>query len=162
MSELSTATFGSDGRYRYLLTRRWRAPGPSLGFVMLNPSTADDVKNDATIRRCVGFAKGWGYAGITVANLYAYRATRPSDLRAARRAGIDIVGPGNVATLQTLPRDVVVAWGNLGQADKTQAAAVLEALAASGHAIWRFGLTGRGHPRHPLRLAASTVLEPHE
>ena len=53
-----------------------------MNFIMLNPSTADDEFDDATIRRCVGFAKRWGFHGLVVTNLFAYRATKPSDLKA--------------------------------------------------------------------------------
>lgn len=48
---------------------------------MLNPSIADATSNDATIRRCIGFAQSWGYGAIEVVNLFAYIATQPSELR---------------------------------------------------------------------------------
>ncbi|MES2137565.1 MAG: DUF1643 domain-containing protein [Pseudomonadota bacterium] len=54
-----------------------------VAFVMLNPSTADAVQDDPTIRRCIGFAKAWGKGGIVVINLFAFRATNPKDMLAA-------------------------------------------------------------------------------
>ena len=53
-------------------------------FIGLNPSTADGIDDDPTIRRCIRFAKDRGYGRLSVANLFAYRATRPADLRRTR------------------------------------------------------------------------------
>lgn len=66
-------------KFRYLLWRRW-GRGKLLVFFMLNPSTADHLKNDQTIKKCMGFAKVFGYDGILVINLFGYRATNPADL----------------------------------------------------------------------------------
>ena len=66
--------------HRYTLRRNWIGDEGVVNFIMLNPSTADDNFDDPTIRRCVGFAKRWGYSGISVTNLFAYRATDPNDL----------------------------------------------------------------------------------
>lgn len=73
------ASISGCGRYRYAL-HRWWGHGTTLGFIMLNPSTADADIDDPTIRRCMGFARDFGYDGIRVFNLYAYRATKPADL----------------------------------------------------------------------------------
>jgi hypothetical protein len=50
-----SATIASDGLYRYSLSI-WSDRLPRIGFIMLNPSTADATKNDPTIRRCINFA----------------------------------------------------------------------------------------------------------
>jgi hypothetical protein len=76
------ATLSDCGRYRYRLWRRW-ADGPTVLFVMLNPSTADADVDDPTIRRCIGFARSWGAGALEVVNLYAWRATQPAELKAA-------------------------------------------------------------------------------
>jgi hypothetical protein len=110
------ATVSDDGLYRYDLGRRW-ADGPLLGFVMLNPSTGDAEVDDPTLRRCIGFAQREGLAGIVVRNLYAFRSPSPKDLKAADKAGVDIVGPENDRWLRDLAaarfevRTVVAAWG---------------------------------------------------
>src|ERR1700677_1476546 len=77
-------------KYRYRLERFW-GPGHALPFVMLNPSTADANIDDPTIRRCMGFSRREGAGGIIVVNLFAYRATEPSDLP----AGAERIGPEN-------------------------------------------------------------------
>ena len=73
--------------YRYRLTREWDAALPPLGWIMLNPSTADDTRDDPTIRKCVGFARRNGYGSIRVANIIPARATKPADLNALRTSG---------------------------------------------------------------------------
>src|ERR1700691_893264 len=63
------AVFSPCRRYRYALWREWGVlPGmPDKGYVLfvgLNPSTADETRDDATIRRCIAFAQAWGYSGL--------------------------------------------------------------------------------------------------
>jgi hypothetical protein len=75
---IRTALFSPCGRFRYRLGRRW-AEGPTVALVLLNLSTADDEVDDPTIRRCIDFARRWGYGGLEVVNLYAHVATDPAD-----------------------------------------------------------------------------------
>jgi hypothetical protein len=155
------ALVSPDGQYRYLLQRRWSEVGPLLTFVMLNPSTADASNDDPTIRRCIGFAKREGFAGLTVLNLYAFRATKPADLWRAS----DPVGPANDDMIRTHVlqawkdwQPVVAAWGT-----NAPRARVLQVCAMTDGADWRaLGLTKDGHPRHPLYLRADAPLTPWE
>ena len=70
------------GQFRYWLRRQWGGDGTLL-YVMLNPSTADADVDDATVRRCIRFARDHGFGAMEVVNLFAHRATKPADLRAA-------------------------------------------------------------------------------
>ena len=72
-----------DRRYRYELSRIWDAALPPVLFVGMNPSTADEEQDDPTIRRCIRFARDWGYGGLLMGNLYALRATDPQELTRA-------------------------------------------------------------------------------
>ena len=74
------AIVSACGKYRYRLSRMWDSKKPCVLFIMLNPSTADHEKDDNTIRRCISFAKSWGYGGLYVGNLFPYRATKPEEL----------------------------------------------------------------------------------
>lgn len=91
-----SAEFSPCRTYRHALWRSW---SDLLGateedyvlFVGLNPSTADEMQDDRTVRRCVSFAKAWGYSRLCMANLFAFRATSPADMLAAEEP----VGPEN-------------------------------------------------------------------
>jgi hypothetical protein len=115
---------------------------------MLNPSTADVLRNDPTVTKCIGFSKLWGYGGLDVVNLYAYRSTDP------RRSGgsSDPVGPENDRVIEQIAKRaslVVCAWGvNAGARGK----AVTRRLRMLGIPLHHIGLTVKGHPWHPLMV----------
>lgn len=130
------------GRYRWLLGRAWDPERPTLAVVALNPSIADGVVDDPTLRRIVGFARAWGFGAVRLANLYAWRATDPRALAQV----VDPVGAGNdawiAAALSGADR-ALAAWGARAPPDRV--------------AAWRdrvswyaLGVTRAGAPRHPL------------
>src|SRR5947208_1623160 len=97
----TSAVISGDGLYRYQLLRRIASGRRTVLFVGLNPSTADGIHDDNTIRRCVDFAESWNFEVLLMGNLYAYRCTCPRELREVP----DPIGPGNRATLTTLIGD---------------------------------------------------------
>ena len=116
-------------------------------FIMLNPATADATRNDPTIRRCIGFARDWGYGGVRVGNLFAWRTPYPEVLRAVT----DPVGQENDGALQEMAGGsalVVAAWGVHGQW-RDRARAFRDEFTHPLHAL---GITKAGEPAHPLRL----------
>lgn len=149
-----SAVFSPDRFYRYVLMRDV-APLTGVGsvaFVGLNPSTADETRDDPTITRCIRFARDWGFAQLLMLNLYAFRATDPVILWRARRDGVDVVGPENLETIQQVAGGcdlVVCAWGAI-QAPRADAQIErVLALIGDPHCI---GLTKGGAPRHPLYM----------
>lgn len=154
------AIISECGKFRYLLSRTWNTDLQPLLFVMLNPSTADARVDDATIRRCVNFARAHGrFGGIEVVNLFAYRATDPTDLR---RAGLP-VGPENDAHISAAAARagaVCAAWGATKDADdRIQVVGPL--LRRAGHELLCLHITRSGYPGHPLYLASSKRLQPY-
>ena len=118
-------------------------------FVALNPSTADGQFDDPTVRRCVGFAKSWGFGKIVIANLFALRSSHPSLLS----RDDDPIGPQNdwwLSELSVRFNFTIAAWGVHGSL-KERAARVMPKLVNVHH----LGLTTAGHPRHPLYLPKS-------
>jgi hypothetical protein len=116
---------------------------------MLNPSTADECSDDPTIRRCIGFARTWGYGGLEVVNLFALRATDPRALRVSR----DPIGGSNDAYLRDAAARaavMVIAWGAHG-VFRSRSAAALELLSPLARLL-ALGWTIAGEPRHPLYL----------
>lgn len=153
-----TAIFSPCGTWRYRLERPAEGPGAPIAFVMLNPSTADAERDDATIRRVRALARGFGRGRIVVANLYALRARDPKALRAHP----DPVGPENAAHLAALAAeggDVVCAWG--AHADPARAAATTALLVRAGARLWHLGPTKSGAPRHPLYVERGVRLLPY-
>lgn len=143
----SEAVYSPCEAYRYALTRTW-ATGPRLLYVMLNPSTATEARNDPTIERCERRARMLGFGAFRVANLFAFRATRPATLLAAP----DPVGAGNDAALVEAAGwadRILCAWGAQG-AHLGRAEAAERLLRAAGRPLLHLGLTRDGHPRHPL------------
>jgi hypothetical protein len=140
-----------------LLTRELDGGHGTLNFIMLNPSTADAVRDDPTIRRCISFARVWGFRRLVVTNLFAFRTPSP---RALRRAA-EPIGPENDAYLLRAARDAhrtICAWGTYG-AHEDREAEVLTLL--KQHPLEHLGLTKHGHPRHPLYVAATAVTSPY-
>jgi hypothetical protein len=158
-STSSGATFGPDGTaspYRYRLWREWDPALPRVAFIMLNPSTADASLDDPTIRRCIGFAKSWGFGSLEVANLFALRSPSPADLRRAA----DPVGPENDAALAEVSgraQLLVAAWGVHGTFLQRDAEVRRLLAAVPLHSL---RLTKSGHPAHPLYLPATLTPTP--
>ncbi len=153
---MNSATISACGQYRYVLTRRipsvLRWVNPCL-FIMLNPSTADATNNDPTIRRCIGFAESEGCTSLTVVNLFALRATDPSELTRHR----DPVGPDNDRHIEAQVRDhqnglIIAAWGANNFAEH-RARMLMDTLGPNPR-IQALATTKLGWPRHPLYLRA--------
>lgn len=152
--------------YRYAL---WRPTGSGRGrcvFVLLNPSTADALRDDLTVKKCVGFARRWGYARADLVNLYALRSTDP---KALLDPVPDPVGPDCDLWIRrtllghaSVPRAhaVVAAWSaSTPKGCEPRVAEVSEILRASDLPLSCLGLTRSGAPRHPSRLPYATKLE---
>jgi len=141
------ANFSEDRKYRYTLSRIWLPEKPYVCFVGLNPSTADENIDDPTIRRCLGYANAWGYGGLVMVNLFAFRATDPKDIM---KAG-DPIGPDNEWFLKRTSCDAgltIIAWGTKGSY-LNQDKDVLTFVLTDPYYL---KLTKEGYPAHPLYL----------
>lgn len=149
------ATLSLDERHRYSLFRRLTDAAPAkarrLVFAMLNPSTADAVVDDPTIRRCMGFGRSWGFDRLDVVNLFSLRSTEPKALYGDASADGD---PANIEAIADYARRAeltVCAWGAHGKL-RDRSAFVVCRLVNAGVSIHHLGLTKAGQPRHPLYL----------
>lgn len=153
---LSGAHFSPCRTYRYALWRTWDAESGHVMFIGLNPSTADETADDPTIRRCIAFAKAWGYGGVYMLNLFALRATDPKDMLRAK----DPDGPENLnwlAEYHERAGKTIAAWGVHGS-HRYQDFTVSRLPRVGPHAksryvgddLWCLGRTKDGYPRHPL------------
>jgi len=151
------AWFSPHNTHRLLLWRMWDGKLPMINWVMLNPSKADHIHDDATLRRCIGFSKP-SFGGLIVTNLYSYIATRPTDLRKAEYPVLDVDDAIlDLAALQA--RAIVVGWGAL-PSDRSagRAIGVLNRLCRY-RTLHCLGETKTGHPRHPVRLPNAQPFE---
>lgn len=152
MAPLQTA-FSPCRLYRYTLWRSWGgmfdAQAEYAMFIGLNPSTADETLDDPTIRRCIGFAKSWGYSALCMTNLFAFRATDPKVMMNDPSP----IGPDNddhLAACAAGAGVVVAAWGAGGSfLDRDEAV-----ISRLGHLLHYLRLTKHGYPAHPLYLPA--------
>ena len=137
-----SAVISEDGQYRYMLTREWDKSKPKVGYIMLNPSTADADNDDNTMRKIIKITRNLGYGGLVVTNLYAYRTPHPDDLNVE-----DPFGPKNKRYIELMLKMcpmVIYAWGNHGREPAWLTKAVENPYC--------FKITKEGAPNHPLYL----------
>jgi hypothetical protein len=163
------AVLSEDQLYRYRLWRVLREVNEqqTIAFIMLNPSTADGSVDDATLRRCIGYARDWGFDRLEIGNLYGYRTSSPAVLK---KSGY-LVGEENdehLARIAARADRVVLAWGTHGKDEQAQhvfdllrgikrlirPAPVHFPSQARGTALYALGFTANGSPVHPLRQRA--------
>lgn len=148
-----TASFSEDREYRYTLWQWWNTELTAVQFICLNPSTANEIQDDPTVRRCINFAYDWGYGGFCMTNLFAYRATDPKDMRAHE----DPVGPDNDDFIKeiynkTKVKLTVAAWGTHG-----------DYMGRANHVVKMLGplfclrINKEGSPAHPLYLSKDNI-----
>lgn len=153
--------------YRYTLWREWDCDSLTgcaddlpnvesyLMVIGLNPSTADETKDDPTIRRCVNFAKRWGYGALCMTNLFAWRDTKPANMKRAHNP----VGEDNHHHLLSCAASaglVLAAWGKNGSF-QNQDINVRQWLSSIGVPIYCLRKNGDGSPEHPLYVPAETT-----
>lgn len=150
------AAFSPDRRYRYVLWRNWTdAPSPRyLMVVGLNPSIADERVDDPTLKRCVGFARDWGYDALCMTNLFAFRATDPALMKSSPLP----IGYGNESWLRRCGEGaamILAGWGRHGT-HMDREAEVLRWFRGWGYPLHALGFTQNRQPRHPLYMKADS------
>lgn len=150
-TEVGPCTFSADRLYRYTLSREWAA-GEKVAWIGLNPSTADENQLDPTLRRVTAFTKGWGFTGFHMLNLFAFRATKPENMKAAA----DPVGPNNDQWIIDTVRKsalVICCWGTHGSF-KERDFDVIDKLSDAGQwgKLHSLKVNADGSPGHPLYI----------
>lgn len=154
----SGATFSACGRYRYRLWRYWDRTKPPLCFLMLNPSTADDLANDPTVERCQRRALMMEFGGVEIVNIFAFRSTDPASLYALD----DPVGPENDRAIRdacTGAGMVICAWGEHGKLNG-RSQAVRNLLTKVKVLPYALAVNSSGEPKHPLYVGYKTQPQP--
>lgn len=171
MKHLTTQTLDGEAgcifsdceQYRYRLWREWDASRPTLGFIMLNPSTADHQANDPTITRCIQCALAGKYGRLEVVNLFPLRATDP-DVLLTHPSPLGREDTANGAVMDAIDRCwlVICAWG-AHKAAPARAAEVLRIvrMCGRGNRLYHLGLNQDGSPKHPLYIAVKVRPQPY-
>lgn len=145
----------TDNNHRFTLTRKWIGSGGRINWIMLNPSTADEVQDDPTIRKVIGFSKRWGFSELVVTNLFAFRATKPAALWKVHESDyVRALGTRADEAIEEAAKSsrlVVAAWGAHKKAS-ARAEAVMN-LVIHGIDLYCIGLTQGGFPLHPCMAA---------
>ncbi len=152
------AYISACSQYRYRLERWWDDTKPPCLFVMLNPSTADASNDDPTIRRCIAFAKSWGYGGIWVVNLFALRTPSPKEMMLHPQPNPSDA-EYQMKTVMSFVREkngmCIAAWGAHGWWQQ-QNQRVIKWFHDEKIPLYALGFTKDGHPKHPLYIRADT------
>lgn len=143
---IADAMISECGTYRWWLKRAWGS-APQACFIMLNPSTADAEKDDPTIRRCIAFARDWGFGSLIVVNLFAYRST---DKLMLRTASFPVGEFNDYYTLAAVAESAitVAAWGDFVPFRRDDDVQRLLGKAP----VYCLGKSKKGQPYHPLYL----------
>jgi len=161
------AEFSEDGKHRFRLWRRWHGPQTKVVlFLMLNPSQADHTRDDPTIRKCIGYARRWGYGGMEVANLFSLVSTDPKGLMRLEPK-VTLRDAHNLETIIHLAsnHDTVLAWGATAGEGwyRLRVLGLLQQLHFLNQPVKAFrGLTKNGQPPHPVRLAYARPLDSYD
>jgi len=163
LPDAASARLSPDGLHRYSLTRSW-GDGEKLGWCMFNPSTADASANDATIRRCLGFARDWGYEGIVVVNLFSWRASDPKEVVRNLADAANTFTDAVLLEVAEECKTVVCAWGSAaaqkwGRERAETVTGLLQIHCPNLVCLGRSPVSRQ--PLHPLYLPKSTPLEPY-
>ena len=143
------AKFSKCRKYRYTLWRTWDDSKPKVMFLGLNPSTADEINNDPTVTRCINYSKSWGYGGMYMMNIFAFRTTYPIELKKSN----DPVGKNNDYWIEKIQNDVdkcIGAWGNDGEF-KNRFKTIYRIIPD----LYCLKVNNSGQPAHPLYLRSN-------
>lgn len=154
------AVFSDCRFYRYRLWRIWTPEAPVVAFVMLNPSTADEILNDPTVERCERRARRMGYGGVIVTNAFALRSTQPEELYRVT----DPVGPENDGAIAWAAQQadlVVCGWGKHCDAVAPgRGARILDVISRAGRVPHALKRNLDGSPQHPLYIGYAAAPVP--
>ena len=139
--------FSKNRIYRYTLVRHLSNSKKTVFFLCLNPSTADEVNNDPTVTRCIGYARDWGFGKLLLGNIFAIRSTDPNLLYNVDNP----IGYENDKWIKNMAKysDLIIgAWGNHGKLN-SRSSQILN-LISNIHCLKK---TKLGEPSHPLYLS---------
>lgn len=168
-AELSGAHFSECRRWRFSLWRTWDRSLPHATAIYMNPSEANEVKNDPTVERWQRRAEKWAdmgflrVGGIKVTNAFAWKETDSRKLPGLVTAGVDIIGAGNDEAILAACAGaaiVVCGWGLPGHNLLNRGPKLLELLRGAGVRPYAFQINADRSPKHPLYIGYEVIPVP--
>ncbi len=187
-----TANFSKNREHRYTLVLDWLLPSHpprnifckmvsyllpkqkprNILWVMLNPSTADEKKDDPTVSRIIEISYRYKYTGLTVINLSSIISSDPKILKNLERQDLICEWPDEIKTVfeRNNFRRVVCAWGG-GIKQHIDESIRVDVFNLFKNEFDRYldknrntkvrclGVTEKKHPSHPSRRPAPKVLK---
>lgn len=139
------AAFSKDGSHRYRLWRIWDESKPTVMFIGLNPSTANQNEDDPTIRRVITISKNLGYGGVYMMNCWAHVSTNPKQLLLCDFT--TRINNENLIFVASKCKDIIFAYGNFDIVKKTGRDKELKEMFPNAKALF---INKNGSPKHPL------------
>lgn len=158
-----SAIISECGTYRYRLERQIASTGKTYAYFGINPSTADAIENDPTVRRWIGFTQLMGGGRVIVGNVFAYRSKKVADLLLDPLPAFSLAQQHHLGEIIADADVLVPCWGSRTKVPKElrhHFDNVLQLLVNSGKPVLHFGRTKSGDPAHALFLSYETQLTP--
>ncbi|PYY28228.1 DUF1643 domain-containing protein [Paenibacillus illinoisensis] len=157
----SIVVMSTNNEYRYRLTRTWDSEKKFVGVLMLNPSKANSLKTDDTIMNLTNYLIDNNYGGVDIVNMYAYMATKPSDLQ-YRDLAYEVYNDSYITDVAAERDMLVIAWGSDIKKYVKRKREVETLLLPYAHKLQCLeDLQGKS-PRHPLLLSKDWGLVPYK
>lgn len=145
-----SASFSTGKVHRFFLCRVWDESLPVIMCIGLNPSTADHIKDDPTIRILVKVLTRLGYGGFYMTNLFTIVSSDPSILLKSPSSALFAADEYLLRISNECKNNVIFCWGNFKQAQERSKEVINMFPVAKC-----FGYTKSGAPIHPMSLMYS-------
>lgn len=147
------ADFSEDRKYRYCLWRIWDLSKPRVMFIGVNPSKADENKNDNTLTKVTKIAKNNGFGGLYMMNLFPFVSTNIKNLQCDYLS--NSVNYDWLEKIYDKCSKVVYCWGNSKMAKEAEVNVtyIFVNPMCLDH-------NKNGSPKHPLYCKDDTILIP--
>jgi hypothetical protein len=150
------------GEYRYQLSRIWDGTKDKILFIGLNPSKADDNRDDNTVSHLINILhngrREWEkIGGFYMGNLYSYIYADSTKLD-NKPLGNNIENNRHLCEMNTKCNKIIFIWGNKGEElnNKLKNNRTKEIMRMFPNADC-LGTTKNGNPMHPRRIKTSTA-----
>lgn len=143
----SSAEFSDDKTERFVLTRIWGKELPFAMCVGLNPSTANESKNDNTISLLINVLSALGFGGLRMVNVFSKVTSKPDELKVISYGSAVLNKMWITATAYGC-QEIIFCWGNFKEVTQDHILDMIELFPDAKC----FGRNKNGSPWHPRKF----------